>query len=159
VGDALTDERGKRRRGLELAAVAVTLLPVKAWADAGEHWLGVALAAELPGAAGGLLESQLGLSDRFSARLSAGGFGGTAGAAFDTRAGLVWAWDVFSYVPELAVTGGIRVDRTVRAEVALSADVRHYLSLNWTLSVGGSGGFRSNGEWFAGLSLGVWRLL
>ena len=147
---------------LSSVALAIVLLGALslAHADAGELALGPTLSLGLHPATGALgLSGELGLSDWLATRASAsatlndaGHFGGRG------LAGLVAAWDVLSWVPELVAVVGVDAahNETAAVLVALSLGLRGYWSLDWSWEITAGGGLRRD-ETFGMAALTIWR--
>jgi hypothetical protein len=153
-------DKGRRRRRTGcIAAVAAALAALgaaPAAADEGEWLVGGEAIGELPAAAGAGLTLQRGLGDTLSARVSAGGRYERTHLRADLTLGLVWAWDVLAWVPELFVGGGVRAGSSTAGEVLLSLGVRHFVSLDTSITAAVSGGYRTSGDPFGALSVGLW---
>ena len=144
---------------LALAAGAWLLLaPAEASADSGELLLGIAANGELPTAVGADARAQVGIGDALALRGWLGGLysGAAASGVLDAGAGVVWAWDVLAWVPELMVGVGLHDTRAPALECTLGLELRHFITPDWSTTIGVSGGWRSHGEFYAGASLGLW---
>ena len=151
---------GIRLNCLRAAVVAVGLtLGSTALADAGEFALGVSGGATYPAGGRGELRLEMGINERFSARLS-------GGSGYDQRAfgigdvSLVWAFDVVRWVPEIEVGSGIRGDATgVNYRGRVLVGVRYFVKRRWAL--GGQLGVEvtSSPEVLSTVMFSVWRYL
>jgi hypothetical protein len=157
------------------AALFSVVAPARAHADAGEVLLGAEVAGELASGAGLDVAAQLGVGDAVALRgwlgggrysvthaAGAGSAGGVAAAAnaFDAGVGVLWAWDVLSWVPELAVGGTVRVSATESVAAGLATvGLRRFVNADWSLSCTLGGGWRSTGEALGLARVGLWRRL
>jgi hypothetical protein len=140
-----------------LAAVAA-LAPAHAWADRGELLWGGAAVGELPGAAGVDGLAQLGLTDVLWLRGSVGGRYRFPGVAGEALVGLVGAWDVLAWVPELSVSAGGTVGARSDLELQVGAGLRRWVGLDTSFTIVLSGGYRPRlGERYGTLSIGLRR--
>jgi hypothetical protein len=135
----------------------MTLAPAVAWADAGELAIGPLLGATLPVEARAGLAARVGIGDwlAIDARLAAGLWQGQAGGVADL--GLIAAWDVLSWVPEVRLTGGGRWfgDR-LSPRVSAHLGVRHYLTMSTSITLEGGAEWNSGDDIRAVVSLTVW---
>ncbi len=115
------------------AAVA-TFTPLCARADAGEWLVGAGGVVQLPLEGGVVASADVGLSDVWAAQAQLEGRWG-ASAAGVALLGVVAAWDVFSWVPELSLAAGARLDEELHPAVAARLGVRRYLSPNWSVTL------------------------
>ena len=135
----------------------MALAPALASADRGELELGVAAVGELPAAGGLDALAQLGLGEVLSLRAGLGGRWSSSGPAADALVGLVGAWDVLAWVPEVAVSAGARVGYDPDVELQVTAGLRRWIGLDRSLTISIGGGYRPRlGQGYGCLSFGFW---
>ena len=151
--------------GAALYILYILSAPTLAHADAGELLVGAEAKGELTPAAGVDAVAQFGLNDLVSLRGWLGGRYGEASAsstraALDVGVGVVCAWDVLSWVPELMLGGGVRSRAGgAAAETLATVALRRFFGPTWSLSIGGGGGWRFDGNAYGTAHIGLWRRL
>lgn len=123
--------------------ISIAVVPRTSRADAGEVALGAQVGGTYEPATGRAgVALRLGTSDWVSVEGRLGLCVGDDGAAGLVAGGLVVAWDVLAWVPELAVTAGFRVDRE-RSEPRIGGElgVRRYVGRRWAI------GLAAGSEW------------
>lgn len=123
--------------------ISIAFAPRTSRADAGEVALGVQVGGAYEPAAGRAgVALRLGTSDWASVEGRLGLGLGDDRAAGLVAGGLVVAWDVLAWVPELTVTAGFWIDRE-RSEPRISGElgVRRYVGRRWAI------GLAAGSEW------------
>lgn len=135
----------------------MALAPARAWADRGELLWGGAAVGELPEAAGVDGLAQLGLTDVLWLRGSVGGRYRFSGAAGEALVGLVAAWDVLAWVPEVSVSAGAAVGSHGDLALQVGAGLRRWVGLDTSFTIALSGGYRPRlRERYGAVAIGLW---
>ena len=157
MGDGLAARCWSGAATAALVALFVILAPASARADWGDRSVALEGAAAYPWGGRATLFVQEGISDWLSLRVGAGANFSETDAEAIGSFGLVAAFDVFAWVPELYLgVGGAVGDPGIRARVCARFAMRTYLSFDWSLTFGIGGEWTPDDDWLALGGVGIW---
>ncbi len=157
MGDGVEPRWRSVARIAALVALTLIVAPSAARADWGDRSVAIEAAGSYPWGGRAMLFVQEGIGDWLSVRVGAGAnFNETAAEAIGSF-GLVAAFDVFAWVPELYLgVGGAVGDPGIRARLCARVAMRTYLSFDWSLTFGVGGEWTPDDDWLALAGVGVW---
>lgn len=135
------------RRGYRVIIPVLCLgASTTALADRGERAVGFDLGGGYPAGGRASISAEEGLSDWVAARLEGGLHISETDGRVNPEAlasfGMVVAFDVFAWVPEVYLgAGGAFGEHAIRGRIIARGGVRRYLAMDWSLT------FRLVGEW------------
>lgn len=133
------------------------VVPSSAHADRGDRSLALEAAGFYPWGGRATLFVQEGISDWLSVRVGAGANFNQAAAEAIGSFGLVAAFDVFAWVPELYLgVGGAVGDPGIRARVCARFAMRTYVSFDWSLTFSVGGEWTPDDDWIGLAGVGIW---